>query len=129
MLPYCASSGVGVLPWSPLARGFLARPLADVDATARGQRLASSDRLSVYRSNGGETVNERLAELAEQYDASMAQLAIAWLLSKDAVDAPIVGMTSIEHLEEAVAAIDISLDDGDVDYLEEPYEPKPVTGH
>ena len=129
MLPLCASEGIGVLPWSPLARGYLARPRAEVDATKRGQQLATSDRLAVYRSNGGEEINDRVAELAASYDASMAQIAIAWHLHKDVVTAPIVGMSSIEQLEEAVEAVDISLDPGDIEYLEEPYDPKQVTGH
>ncbi len=129
MLPLCERERVGVLPWSPLARGYLARPQAAVDATPRGQQLAESDRLTIYRSNGGDTINERVAELAASYDASMAQIAIAWHLHKDVVTAPIVGMRSIEQLEEAVEAVDISLDSGDIDYLEEPYEPKKIAGH
>ena len=129
MLPYCQKEGIGVLPWSPLARGFLARPLEQIDTTTRGERLAESDRLTVYRSNGGDEVNERVQELAAEYDVSMAQIGIAWLLHKDWVDAPIVGMRSIEHLEEAVEATELSLSTSDVEYLEEPYQPKPVTGH
>lgn len=129
MLPYCLEQGIGVLPWSPLARGFLARPRDAIDATPRGERLATSDRLDVYRQGGGDEINDRVGELAEAYDVSMAQLAIAWLLHRDAVDAPIVGMSSVEHLEEAVAATELSLSDSDIEYLEEPYEPKPITGH
>ena len=129
MLPYCQEHGIGVLPWSPLARGFLARPADKVAATHRGERLEASDRLEIYRSGGGDTVNDRLRELADQHEVSMAQLAIAWLLHKDWVDAPIVGCRSIDHLEEAVAATEISLDDDDIAYLEDPYEPKPITGH
>ncbi len=129
MLPYCTRAGVGVLPWSPLARGFLARPIEELDATARGERLSESERLPLYRSGGGEEINERVQELAAEYDASMAQIAIAWLLHQDWVDAPIVGMRSIEHLEEAVEAVDLSLSSSDVEYLAEPYEPKPIVGH
>ena len=129
MLPYCRTSGVGTLPWSPLARGFLARPSSAIDATPRGERLVDSDRLTVYRSGGGDEVARRVGELADTYDASMAQIAIAWLLHQEGVTAPIVGMSAIEHLEEAVAALDISLDHADLEYLEEPYQPKPITGH
>jgi aryl-alcohol dehydrogenase-like predicted oxidoreductase len=129
MLPYCEREDVGVLPWSPLARGFLARPAEQLEATERGRQFSSSDRLAVYRSNGGDETNERVAELAEEHGVSMAQIALAWLLHQDHVDAPIVGMRSIEQLEEAVEAVDISLSDSDLDYLEAPYEPKPVTGH
>jgi len=129
MLPYCATTGIGVVPWSPLARGFLARPLSEQAATPRGEQVSDSDRWQVYRSNGGDEINERVQELAAEYGVSMAQLALAWVLHQDAVDAPIVGTSSIEHLEEAVEALDISLSSSDQAYLEEPYEPKPVTGH
>jgi aryl-alcohol dehydrogenase-like predicted oxidoreductase len=129
MLPYCDKQGVGVLPWSPLARGFLARPHSELEATPRGEQFSGSDRLDVYRSNGGDEINERVAELAATYGVSMAQLSLAWVLHQDAVDVPIVGMSSIEQLEEAVEAVELSLSSSDVAYLEEPYEPKPVTGH
>jgi len=128
MLPFCEKEGIGVIPWSPLARGYLARPTDQAEATARGE----SDDLArghPYFQGGGQTINERVAELADEYDATMAQIGLAWILDKDVVDAPIVGTTSIEHLEEAVAALEISLSDSDVDWLEEPYEPVPVSGH
>jgi aryl-alcohol dehydrogenase-like predicted oxidoreductase len=74
-------------------------------------------------------VNERVQQLAAEHDASMAQIALAWVLDKEWVDAPIVGTTSVEHLEAAVEALDISLSDSDVEFLEEPYQPVPVSGH
>ncbi|WP_254768325.1 aldo/keto reductase [Salinilacihabitans rarus] len=128
MLPLCATEGIGVLPWSPLARGYLTRPHEEVDATTRG---AAEERLyeHPYREGGGPEINERVAELADEYDATMAQIALAWLLHQEHVDAPIVGTTSVEHLEEAVAALDISLSRSDREYLEEPYEPVRVSGH
>jgi aryl-alcohol dehydrogenase-like predicted oxidoreductase len=128
MLPYCRNEGTGVIPWSPLARGYLTRPHEEFDATTRG---ASDEyaREHPYFEGGGRTINERVAELAEEYDASMAQIGLAWLLHKDVVDAPIVGTTSVEHLEEAVEALDISLSDSDIEWLEAPYEPVPVSGH
>ncbi|MFB6141906.1 MAG: aldo/keto reductase [Halorientalis sp.] len=128
MLPFCRKEGVGVMPWSPLARGYLTRPHEEVDATTRGE---SEEYLydHPYMEGGGPEVNARVEELADEYDASMAQIALAWVLDKEWVDAPIVGTTSVEHLEEAVAALDIDLADSDVEYLEEPYEPVPVSGH
>jgi len=129
MLPLCEREGIGVIPWSPLARGFLARPLSELTATPRGERFSGSDRLAVYRSNGGEETNRRLQELAEDHGVSMAQVALAWLLDRDVVDAPIVGASSVEHLEEAVEAVELSIPESDLEYLAEPYEPKPVTGH
>lgn len=129
MLPLCQQEGIGAIPWSPLARGFLARPRSAVDATPRGKQFVGSDRLEVYRSRGGEEINKRLDHLADEHGVSMAQLALAWVLGHEAVDAVIVGMSSIEHLEEAVAATELSLSSRDREYLEEPYEPKPISGH
>jgi len=116
------------MPWSPLARGYLTRPHEDVDATTRGE---SEEYLyeHPYMEGAGPTINERVQELAAEYDASMAQIALAWVLSKEWVDAPIIGTTSVEHLEAAVAALDIDLAESDVEYLEAPYEPVPVSGH
>jgi len=128
MLPYCQQEGVGVIPWSPLARGYLTRPHEEFDATTRGQ---SDDyaRDHPYFEGGGREINERVQELADQKGVTMAQIALSWVLHKDWVDAPIVGTTSIDHLEDAVEALEIDLSDADVEYLEEPYEPVPVSGH
>ncbi len=128
MLPLCQKEGVGVIPWSPLARGYLTRPHEDIDATARGEAEESMYE-HPYRSGGGAEVNERVQELAAEKDVEMAQIALSWLFHKDWVDAPIVGTTSVEHLEQAVEALDIDLSDSDIEYLEEPYEPVPVSGH
>jgi aryl-alcohol dehydrogenase-like predicted oxidoreductase len=128
MLPLCQREGVGVIPWSPLARGYLARPHEEFDATARGESDQYA-REHPYFEGGGKEVNERVQQLAEERDLTMAQIALAWLLHKDRVDAPIVGTTSVEHLEDAVAAVDVDLSDSDVAFLEEPYEPVRVSGH
>jgi len=128
VLPICEREDIGVVPWSPLARGYLARPHEEIDATERGEKeeyMYSHP----YREGGGKEINERIEEVAEDEGLSMAQVAIAWVMSKEAVDAPIVGVTSIEHLEEAVEATEVSLSDGDVAYIEEPYEPVEVSGH
>ncbi|RZV08849.1 aryl-alcohol dehydrogenase-like predicted oxidoreductase [Natrinema hispanicum] len=128
MLPLCAKENVGVIPWSPLARGYLTRPHEAVDATTRGE---TEEHLydHPYRDGGGPEINERVTELAAEKGVTMAQLALAWLLHKDWVDAPIVGTTSVEHLEQAVEALEIDLSASDMAYLEEPYEPVPVSGH
>jgi len=107
MLPLCDREDVGVIPWSPLAQGYLTRPHEELNATTRGESLA--DRREGYRSGGGPEVNRRIAELAEEYDASMAQVALAWHFENENVTAPIVGTSSVDHLEEAVEALDISL--------------------
>ncbi|MFB6136922.1 MAG: aldo/keto reductase [Halobacteriaceae archaeon] len=134
MLPLCEKEGVGVIPWSPLARGYLTRPHDTFETTSRGDHSVSrgdivTDMIDAYHANGGAEINERVQELAAERDRSMAQIALAWLLHRDVVDAPIVGTTSVEHLEDAVEALEIDLSDSDVEYLEEPYRPKPVVGH
>jgi aryl-alcohol dehydrogenase-like predicted oxidoreductase len=128
MLPYTQKQNVGVMPWSPLARGFLARPHEEAAATTRGESETERDR-HPYLENGGREVNERVQELAAEKGVKMAQIALAWLFEKDAVDTPIVGTTSIEHLEDAVEALEISLSASDMAYLEEPYQPVEVSGH
>ncbi|MDZ5811796.1 aldo/keto reductase [Halorubrum sp. AD140] len=128
MLPLCEKEGIGVMPWSPLARGYLTRPHEEVDATLRGE---TEEHLYAhpYREGGGPTVNERVAELAEEKGVKMAQIALAWLFHKETVDTPIVGTTSVEHLEDAVEALDVDLSTSDVEWLEAPYEPVRVSGH
>lgn len=130
MHPLCEREGIGVMPWSPLARGYLARPWEDLRTTTRSEsdhRLTT--RIDAYRDGNGDTINERVEELAADKGVSMAQIGIAWLLHKDIVDAPIIGTTSKEHLDDAIEALDISLSTSDMEYLEDPYEPVAVTGH
>lgn len=131
MLPLCNEEGIGVIPWSPLARGYLTRPHDEFETTARGSEEQDSreERHAVYRDGGGTEINRRIEELAEEYGVTMAQLTIAWHLHTDYVTAPIIGVSSVEHLEEAVEAVDISLSQSDREYIEEPYEPVPVVGH
>ncbi|OTF00197.1 aldo/keto reductase [Halorubrum sp. SD683] len=128
MLPLCEKEGIGVMPWSPLARGYLTRPHEEVDATLRGE---TEEHLYAhpYREGGGRAVNERVEELAAEEGVKMAQIALAWLFHKEWVDTPLVGTTSVEHLEDAVEALDVNLSDSDVEWLEEPYEPVRVSGH
>ena len=132
VLPLCEREGIGVLPWSPLGRGFLTRPHESFLETNRARFEIDSqfsERVESYQSNGGIAINERIEEIAADKGYSMAQIALAWLLHKPIVDAPIIGTTSVEHLEEAVAALEISLTSAEIEYLEEPYEPVPVAGH
>lgn len=133
LLPLCEREGVGVMNWSPLARGYLTRPHEQFEQTTRGrfsrQRDRTWQRIQIYQKNGGEEINRRVAEIAEDKDVTMAQIAIAWLLHQDVVDVPIVGTRSVQHLEDAVEAIEISLSPSELDYLEEPYEPVEITGH
>jgi len=128
MLPLCEKEGIGVMPWSPLARGYLTRPHEDIDATTRG---ASEEYMyeHPYREGGGPEVNERVGELAAEKGVKRAQIALAWLLHKDTVTTPIVGTSSVEHLEDAVEATELDLSSSEMEYLEEPYEPVRVSGH
>jgi len=133
MLPFCARRGVGVIPWSPMARGFLTRPHEEFLDTSRGQYMDQDDamtgRVTAYKSNGGLEINERVEELAAEKGVTMGQIALSWLLHQDVVDAPIVGTTSVEHLEQAVEALDIDLSESEQAYLEEPYGPVSIAGH
>jgi aryl-alcohol dehydrogenase-like predicted oxidoreductase len=131
MLPLCDREGIGVVPWSPLARGYLTRPHGEYETTARGSEEADSwaKRHAVYRAGGGEEINRRIRELAGEYGVTMAQLTIAWHRNTDAVTAPIIGASSVDHLDDAAEAVDVSLSDSDRAYIEEPYEPVPITGH
>jgi aryl-alcohol dehydrogenase-like predicted oxidoreductase len=133
MVPLCEREGIGTLPWSPLARGFLTRPHEEFLDTTRGEFMDDhdrmSDRVANYYDGGGDEVNERVAELAAEKGVTMAQIALSWLLHQDTVDAPIVGTTSVEHLEDAVEALEIDLSESDQAYLEEPYSPVAVDGH
>jgi aryl-alcohol dehydrogenase-like predicted oxidoreductase len=128
MIPQCVDQGVGVVPWSPLARGLLA---GSRDASGDRQTTrANTDpfRGSLYRPEIDAPVIERAAEVAGERAVSTAQIALAWLLHKPAVTAPIVGATKIAHLEDALAAEQLSLSDEEVARLEEPYVPHEVSG-
>jgi 1-deoxyxylulose-5-phosphate synthase len=123
MLPLCADQGIGVIPWSPLARGRVTRPWDAVTARTETDEFGKS----LYRDED-RIIVERILEVAAKRDLSAAQVALAWLLRNPAVTSPIVGVTKSSHLTDAIAAIDVSLDDDDVAYLEEPYEPHGVAG-
>jgi aryl-alcohol dehydrogenase-like predicted oxidoreductase len=127
-LPLCEKEGLGVVPWSPMARGYLTRPHEEYMSTKRAETDDYAQEHS-YADNGGKEINERVQELAAEKGISMAQLSLSWLLHKDWVDAPIIGASKIEHLEDAVEALEIDLSASDIAYLEEPYEPVPVSGH
>ncbi|HVV17865.1 MAG TPA: aldo/keto reductase [Pseudonocardiaceae bacterium] len=123
MLPLCQDEGIGVIPWSPLARGRLARPWDETSNRsandAFGQSLyVDSDRVIV----------ERVAAVAESRGVPMAQVALAWLLRNPLVTAPIVGTTKPHHLDDAIAALDVDLTDDEVNRLAEPYTPHEVAG-
>ncbi len=123
MLPLCVDQGVGVIPWSPLARGRLTRDWGET--TNRSEKDAFG---STLYEDSDRTVVERVAEVAAERGVPRAQVALAWLLSNRAVTAPIVGATKLGHLEDALAAVDLELSDEELDRLEEPYHPHEVAG-
>ncbi len=128
MLQLCQETGIGVIPWSPLAKGYLARPHNQLEATTRGETEDYTQTHPYFQGNG-QAINERVQELSDEKGVSMAQISFAWHLHKSGVDAPIVGVTTVEQLEEAVEALDITLSEADLTYLEEPYRPVPPSGH
>ena len=135
MLPLCRAEGIGVIPWSPLARGFLAgnrdRPAA-ADTPKGGETLrARTDDYAhgLYYAESDFQVVDRVVALARRRGVTAAQIALAWILRQPGVTAPIVGVTKMEQLEAAIAAVDIALDEDECGQLEEPYVPHPVLGH
>lgn len=134
MIPYCIDAGVGVIPWSPLARGLLAgtrHAEKGKDQQAGSTTRARTDQYAhdmYYEGNDFEIV-ERVVTLAVQKDVCPAQVALAWMLHKPGITSPIIGASKIPHLEEAAAALAVSLTAEDMAYLEAPYQPHPVLGH
>ncbi len=129
MIPLCLDQGVGVIPWSPLARGVLTgtRDRAGGKHTTRASTDPFTDYL--YSQPTDFDVVERVSEVADARGVPMAQVALAWLLHKPGVTAPIVGSTKPQHLADALAAESLDLDDDEIARLEEPYVPHPVLGH
>jgi aryl-alcohol dehydrogenase-like predicted oxidoreductase len=126
MNPYCAQSGVGLTPWSPLARGILAGAYRGGFEEGTTSRSKGSDRQrteGLYRGARNFEIAERVVETAAKHGVSPAQVAIAWLLGKPGVCAPVVGVSRVEQLEDLVAATELQLEEQDVSYLEELYEP------
>lgn len=126
MLPLCRDQGVGVIPWSPLARGRLTRPLEEATKRSGSDKFGSF----IYGRTveADRTVIERLGELSAARELPRAQVALAWLLAKPGVTSPIIGATKPAHLADAIAAVDVKLSTAEITQLEEPYVPHPVSG-
>jgi aryl-alcohol dehydrogenase-like predicted oxidoreductase len=129
MIPQCVDQGVGVLPWSPLGRGILAGNRGDLSErkTERARTDAFAD--SLYAPELDKPIVERLYEVAAARGVPSAQVALAWLLGKPGVTAPIVGATKLAHVEDALAAEQLELTPDEIAALEEPYVPHPISGH
>ncbi len=128
MIPLCVEEGVGMIPWSPLARGRLART---TPSPSEGTKRAENDQYAVdmYDSPSDNEVIAAVRKAAEETGAKPAEIALAWLLSRPGVVAPIIGATKVEHLETAVRALDVKLTDEQIKALEAPYRPHGVRGH
>jgi aryl-alcohol dehydrogenase-like predicted oxidoreductase len=129
MMKYCADQNLAVIPWSPLARGFLAGSgVGENAATLRGRTDQYSRALGLG-SRQDEAIRKRVNEAAEKFGVKPAVVALAWLLSKPYITAPIVGASKPHHLEDAIAALSLKLDARTIARLEEPYQAKAVVGH
>lgn len=128
MLPLCRDQGIAVIPYSPLARGFLAGARKR-DGAGKTVRAKSEDwAREMYSQDDNFDVLDRAVELAQRRGVKQAQIALAWMLHKPDVTAPIIGATKLRNLDEAVAALDIKLDEEEMTFLEQPYRPHPVLG-
>ena len=129
MIPLCREEGIGLIPWSPLARGFLMgnRRKEDYGETLRSKTDDFAHKL--YYTDSDFEIVERLTQVAKNRGVSNAQVALAWMLGKPGITAPIVGASKMNHLEDAVAAVNLQLTEEEVGLLEQPYQPHPVLGH
>ena len=129
MMKFCADQGIAVIPWSPLARGYLAGSgLGEGASTVRGRTDAYTRALGLG-SRQDEAIRRRVGDVASKFGVKPAIVALAWVLSKPYVTAPIIGASKPNHLDDAVAALSLKLDAKTIARLEEPYQPKAVVGH
>jgi len=125
MIPLCIDEGIAVIPWSPLARGFLAGNRSRATERAKTDDIAQG----FYVADSDFSIADRVAEVASKRGVSAAQIALAWILHKPGVTAPIVGASKISQLDESIAALEIKLDSSEIQLLEELYQPHRVLGH
>jgi aryl-alcohol dehydrogenase-like predicted oxidoreductase len=129
MIPLCMDQGIGIIPWSPLARGFLAGNRTHDKSGDTTRAKTDGYAHQMYYRDDDFAVVDRVEELAERHGVQPAQIALAWMLHRPGITAPIIGASKIPHLEQAVAALDIELSEEDMALLEEPYSPHPILGH
>lgn len=127
MIPACVDQGIGLIPWSPIARGFLGRTRAQIKDTIRSQTDQYAHQM-YYREEDFD-VAERAQEIAAVRGVTPSQVALAWVLNKPYITAPIIGASKMDHLEQAIAALEIQLTPEEVARLQEPYRPHPILGH
>jgi aryl-alcohol dehydrogenase-like predicted oxidoreductase len=128
MLPLCQSEGIGVIPWSPLARGRLARPWSEEPATLREQTDQFGKLLYAKTRDADHAVIDAVGAISEQLGAPRSQVALAWLAQKPGVTAPIIGVSKLSQLTDALGALDLKLDPEAIKSLERPYTPRGIAG-
>ena len=129
MIPLCRDQGVGLIPWSPVARGFLAGNRTREKSCSTVRARTDDFAQQMYYQPDDFTVAERAQEIAREHSRKPTQIALAWLLSRPGLTAPIIGASKMEHLDDAVAALEVKLSADDIKRLEEPYRPHPILGH
>ena len=131
MIPLCRAKGIGIIPWSPLARGFLAGNRRGAEQGFGQTTRAKTDEYAqkMYYQESDFAVVERVSEVARRRGASNAQIALAWLLHQPGVTAPIIGASRMQHLDDALKALELKLSEEELQELAEPYRPHPVLGH
>ena len=127
MLRLCQEERIGVLPWSPLARGRLARPWAERSETNRGQSDTFGKKLYSHAESADENIVNAVQKIAEQRGIPMSQVALAWVRQQPTITAPIVGATKLHQLEDAVASLDLTLSKEECEQLEAPYIPHEIS--
>ena len=127
MIPYCKDTGVGIIPWSPLARGALTRSFSSRETHREKTDRFLNTLIRSRESEADKMIIDRVEEIAEKKGVSMAGVATAWSIAKG--DIPIIGIGSIERVDQAVENSKVELTDDDLAYLEEPYIPKPIQGY
>jgi aryl-alcohol dehydrogenase (NADP+) len=129
MIPLCIDQGVGLIPWSPLARGFLAGNRSKNDGGQTSRAKTDAYARNMYYQEDDFAVAQRLSEVAKARGLSNTQVALAWMLTKPGISAPIVGASKMNHLDEAISSLDVKLSEEEIKQLEEPYKPHLILGH
>lgn len=129
MIPLCREENLAVLPWSPLARGLLTRPYRPEAAAATRRHESDDFTKKLYTAPCDRTIAEAVEQIATRRGIPMAQVALAWMLAKPGITAPIIGATKLSHLDDALAALQVKLSQDELRQLEAPYQPKEVLGH
>jgi aryl-alcohol dehydrogenase-like predicted oxidoreductase len=129
MIPFCIDQGIGLTPWSPLARGFLTGSRRADKSGETTRSLSDGYAHSMYYRDYDFTIVERITELAHQHGRPNAQIALAWMLSKPYITCPIIGASKMQHLDDAVSALSVALSANEIAYLEELYQPHSILGH